>query len=83
MQKKKKNHTKILAPLQTSKKCQGPLLAMKIVNQPHIKTCKLNFYWNICCNFFKAPLTRGILSTWNLLHVLLLKPSDVLQNGSF
>ena len=41
------------------KKIQGPLFTMKIMGQPHRKSCKLNFYWKICGNFFQGPPLQG------------------------
>ena len=32
---------------------------MKIMGQPHRKTCKLNFQWKICGNFFQGPPLQG------------------------
>ena len=32
-------------------KKDGPLFAMKIIGQPHTKSCQLNFHWN----FFSRP----------------------------
>ena len=41
-------------------KFQGPLFDMRIMGQPHGKSYKLNFPWQIWGHFFQAPpLARG------------------------
>ena len=55
-----KNIAKIFRPPPLrAPKIQPPPLAMKSMDQPHRKACKLNFYCKICGKFFKAPLARA------------------------
>ena len=54
MQKEKKKSVNFF-----SKNFRAPFFAMKIMDQPHREACKLNFYWKICGNFFKAQPYKG------------------------
>ena len=75
-----KNHKIFLGRLQTAKKIQGPLFAMKIMGQPHRKACKLNFYWKIC-NFFQGPSLQGSKILGTPLFASGPPPLEVFVNG--
>ena len=46
-----------------------PLFAMTITGQSHRKACKLNIYWKIYGNFFRAPLQGSTFFKGPFLHL--------------